>query len=438
MKPSKSFQQQVFGPLRDLTLESSAQQMAVRRFDFGQDSTVCRHLIQRAFAAIEDEERRQAIVRVAPFILRLDWNGCSLPVSLLNGEIAGRLVSGEPQNQVQRSCREALYKDLLTRDPDATLDDLRRILAPIELIAAGRSKHQRGIEPDTGTCRMDLAGLRKTLQIQDTLMPAPEQLPPPPAPVVARVGPIIEKEGKSAEMARSFISHLIALRERFCPLFEDLAPGQLQAVALCVTDRRMSLKTRYRSHVPVRLTLYTQAELAALERLGPRDRDAIDEILQRRVARILTEAYCQGGLLSLSLVGIITHQHPARISRLVDDFEARHHLVLPTPGTIHDAGSKLTHKTTIVRMHLTGMDCKEIARQTFHCEEAVGRYIDDFERVLIAKAHGVPQGLIGRILKLADHVVTQYEELITHHIGDIDQVKALLQRQGIAFTECTL
>jgi hypothetical protein len=187
--------------------------------------------------------------------------------------------------------------------------------------------------------------------------------------------------------------------------------------------------------VPARLTLYTEAELAALESLGPRDRQGIEEILQQRVARLLTEAYCQGGLLSLTLVAVITHQHPGRVARLVNQFEAKYQLVLPTPGTIHDAGSKLTHKAAIVRMHLSGMDCSEIARQTFHCQEAAGRYIDDFERVLIAKAHAVPQGLMARILKLGDSVVSQYQDLIAHHIGDIDQVKALLERRGISLKE---
>jgi hypothetical protein len=282
---------------------------------------------------------------------------------------------------------------------------------------------------------MDLAQLRQSVAVPDTLLPVPEELAPAPKSVLGKVSSAIEKEGRSAEMARSFVSHMVALKQRFCPRFDELEPGQLVAIALDIGDRRMNLKTRYRSHVPVLLTLYTEAELAALEQIGARDRQRLDDLLTRRVARLLTEAYCQGGLLSLTLIGVLTHQSPSRVGALVNQFEATCGLVLPTPGTIHDAGNKLTHKAAIVRLHLQGMDCKRIARETFHSEEAVGRYVDDFERVLIARAHGLPVALLPRVLRLGPQVVTQYEELIAHHTGSIDDVRALLHRRGVDLEE---
>lgn len=435
MKPAKSAREQMFGPLADLTVDAAAAQVAARRFDFGPDSAVSRHLIQRTFAAVKQEEHAQGVHRVPPFTLRFELAGQTLPVSLLDPDLTTRLLAGEPLGQVLRSRRESLFKQLLQLAPQLTLDDVRRVLAPTDLLAAG-GRLARKAEPapegpeEAQACRMDLAQLRSKLGVADTLLPRPEELPPPSSSLLARVAPAIESEGRSSEMARSFVSHLMMLQERFCVRFDELEAGQLVAVALDVSDRRMSLKTRYRAHVPVRLTLYTQAELAQLERLGPRDRQQVDDLLGRRVARLLTEAYCQGGLLSLTLAGILTHQSPARVAGLVDHFERTCALVLPTPGTIHDAGSKLTHKAAIVRLHLQGMECKQIARETFHCEEAVGRYVDDFERVLIAQAHGLPTPLLPRLLRLGAHVVAQYLELITHHIGDTDQVRALLESRG--------
>ena len=82
---------------------------------------------------------------------------------------------------------------------------------------------------------MDLAELRRSLSIPDTLLPAS---------VVAKLAPKIESEGRSPQMARSFISHLLALRERYCSKLDELAPGELVAISLDATDRRMSLKTR--------------------------------------------------------------------------------------------------------------------------------------------------------------------------------------------------
>jgi hypothetical protein len=438
MKNTLSATEQQFGPLRDLTVETTALQIAHARFDFGRDSAVAQHLVQRCFAALEEHDRRLGILRVAPFTLRLDHAGVAHPVALLTREMLDRLVGGHPYGQILRDCRETVFKELLACDRTVTLEHVRRWLAPSERLAAGGRLLRRAETTalkDADNCRMDLARLRETLSVPASLLPAPQELPPPPATVTALLGPSIEKEGKSPELARAFISHVLALRERFCPRLDELDPGQVVAVALDVRDRRMSLKTRYRGHVPVRLTLFRDNELAELETLRPRDRDALDRLLQRRVARLLTEAYCQGGLLSLTLVGLLTHLTTNRVSQLVNGFEATQGLILPTPGTIHDAGSKLTHKAAIVRLHLAGMECKDIARQTFHCEEAVGRYVDDFERVLIALAHGLPAPLLPRVLKLGAHVVVQYQELIREHVGGPDQVRALLARSGVTVKE---
>jgi len=437
MKPLKNSRNQMFRSLLDLTVEASAYRFIAPRFDFDVNSVVGRHLVHRTFAALEDEEHRRGVHhRVAPFTLRLDWKGLTLPVPLLDNELAARLVAGEPFGQVLRQRREMVFKELLTRDPTVTMDNVRRLLAPTELLVRGARRLRSPLGPsETDPCRVDLARLRSMLSVSEELVAAPEELPPPPVSVLDQVGPIIEKEGRSPELARSFISHLLALRERFCPCLDDLAPGQLVAIALDLRDRRMNLKTGLRAHLPVRLTLYHEAEIAALEQLGPWDRAAVDQILQRRVARLLTESYCQGGLLSLMLVGVLTHQTSVRIAQLVDQFEVTHQLILPTPGTIHDAGSKLTHKALIVRMHLEGMDCKEIARETFHSEEAAGRYVDDFERTLIAYAHGIPSSLLPHVLKLGQHVVTQYEELIAEHLGGMEQVRALLRTRGVQIEE---
>jgi len=440
MKSAKTASQQQYASLQDLTVDNLARQVSAQRFDFGRDSAVAQHLVQRTLSVLQDEESAHGVRRVPPFTLRLSYKHRSLEVPLLDAELVGRLAAGEPFGQLLRGRREAVFKELLAIDPAASMDEVRRLLAPSQLLAAGgrlpRSDGAGAIAiADINACRADLARLRTTLAVPDTLLPAPEQLVPPPESVVGRLSPSIESEGRSPEMARSFISHLVALRERFCPRLDELEPGQLVAIALDATDRRMSLKTRYRRQVPVRLTLLREDEVAQLERVGPWDRSAVDGVLSRRVARLLTEAYCQGGLLSLTLVGLLTHNSPGRVSRLVNEFEARHGLILPTPGTIHDAGSKLTHKAAIVRLHLQGLECKDIARDTMHCEEAVGRYIDDFERVLIAQAHGLPAALLPRVLKLGAHVVAQYEELIREHIGGLDDVSALLVQRGIDVEE---
>lgn len=433
MKTAKNTREQTYSPLGALRMETSAYQMCASRFDFGINSAILRHLVQRTFAALEDYDRQNRIQRAQPFTLTINWRGQVVPVSLLNPNIVSQLLSGTPPGQVTRAIAENLFKELLRRDETVTMEDVRRLLCPASLLSCGgyypRGKKEPAATANIDTFRMDLAKLRQELSVPADLVPLPEELPPPPQTVLAAVGPVIEKEGRSEESARSFISHLMALRERFCPPLDQLRAGQLVAVALDQRDRRMSTPMKFRAHVPVRLTVYHEAEIAALERLGPQDRQAIDEILEQRVARILTEAYCQGGLLSILLVSLLTHQSTSRTTRLVNHFEALHQLILPTPGTILDAGSKLTHKAAIVRLHLTGADCKQIALQTFHAEEAVSRYIDDFERTLLAVAYDLPMQTLCRVLKLSKGLVEQYLALIAEHIGDIDAVKSLVNQK---------
>jgi hypothetical protein len=95
----------------------------------------------------------------------------------------------------------------------------------------------------------------------------------------------------------------------------------------------------------------------------------------------------------------------------------------------------MTHKVDIVRKHLQGMECKEIARQTMHCEDAVGQYVDDFERVVIALAHRLPSALLSRVLKLGAHVVDQYVRLCADNIGGVDEIRALLVDRGVLVDE---
>lgn len=68
-------------------------------------------------------------------------------------------------------------------------------------------------------------------------------------------------------------------------------------------------------------------------------------------------------------------------SRLFRRFMVEHQLVLPTLGTVLDAGSAMTHKKIIIDFYLDGYFSKDIARITWYSPEAVDRYIDDFERI---------------------------------------------------------
>jgi hypothetical protein len=103
----------------------------------------------------------------------------------------------------------------------------------------------------------------------------------------------------------------------------------------------------------------------------------------KRMARVLTQAYVQSGLISFAELEWIFLLSKATISRIIDHYHRKHHVILPCPGTVLDMGRMLTHKDVIVRRYLQGLSVLEISRQTQHNPRSVDAYLKSFDAVLI-------------------------------------------------------
>jgi len=188
-------------------------------------------------------------------------------------------------------------------------------------------------------------------------------------------------------VARQQVEELITLRNICCPLTQHLKHGEMPLLA---THVRASLSeevsTRFRRHAPVIVTVWTAEEL----RRQPRRVPEYLAQLKKRIVRVCFEAYRQNGLLSLMDLQWIFQISSARISELIRSFQREHNIIVPTPGTVLDAGRSMTHKDIIVNLHLQGHTVKEIARITYHSPRAVDNYICTFQGVLILWLFGVP------------------------------------------------
>ncbi|MGI6641386.1 MAG: DUF1670 domain-containing protein [Limnochordia bacterium] len=89
------------------------------------------------------------------------------------------------------------------------------------------------------------------------------------------------------------------------------------------------------------ITVWTPEEL----RKRPRTVASCLELLKKRIVRVCFEAYRQNGLLSQQQLQWIFQISTARISELIRSFQNEHHIVVPTPGTILDAGCDRQHKS---------------------------------------------------------------------------------------------
>lgn len=153
--------------------------------------------------------------------------------------------------------------------------------------------------------------------------------------------------------------------------------------------------------------------------------------LKRRIVRVCFETYRQNGLLTLMELQWIFQLSSARISELIHSVQREHNLVVPTPGTILDAGRSMTHKDVIVSLHLQGYTVKDIARLTHHSPRAVDNYVGTFEAVLILYLFGVSPELMARLLKRGISLINEHLKLVREHYRDHQEIKEYLVSQGV-------
>jgi len=194
---------------------------------------------------------------------------------------------------------------------------------------------------------------------------------------------------------------LIAMFERSCPDSIHLQHGQMVWNAL---DKRTRGDDPNRRYVPVTLSLVTKQDIEELEQGQTSSR-----IAQKVVARIIRQAYDQGGILSMRDIGLITSRHSSSVSAIRKQYEERHQCVLPHTGTKHDMGSCITHKDIILRkIILEKKDPTTAAKECKHSQQAVDRYLKDYYRVKTAYESNSDPDYIHQVTGIARHVVKQY------------------------------
>lgn len=198
---------------------------------------------------------------------------------------------------------------------------------------------------------------------------------------------------------------LMELIHTVYPHSSRLAPGQLLWNALDKNTRATSTK---RNYVPVVLSIITTEDIEQLQQGCP-----MSTITRKAIARIMREAYSQGGLLSTRDAGLLTLRDPSYVSSLRIAYEKEHTCTLPHTGLLHDIGSGVSHKTVILRkVVLERKDPADVARETSHSQKAVDRYLNDYHRVKTVYDLNPDIDYIHHVTDLSKHLVKQYVEII--------------------------
>jgi hypothetical protein len=198
---------------------------------------------------------------------------------------------------------------------------------------------------------------------------------------------------------------LMMLFRRYSPERNVLNPGQL---LWNVLDKNTRGDSPNRKFVPVILSLVTPEDI---EQLSSGVKTSC--IAQNTIARIMKEAYQQGGILSTRDIALLTFRQHSHLSQLRLCYEKEHDVILPHTGALHDMGSTVTHKTAIVhKVIIEKKDPSVAAKECHHSQRAVDRYLKDYHRVRTLFEHNHDVQFIHHVTGIAKHVVKQYINII--------------------------
>jgi len=214
------------------------------------------------------------------------------------------------------------------------------------------------------------------------------------------------------KVAEALVTDLLTLHSESTKDISSLKPGQLLWPVVLKTEKNGNGKTLAKTKSKqVILSIVADSDLADYSK-GRRPL----AILPQRVARIIWEAYQQGGVLTQADVALIFNQSQAKISQLVLDYQKEKKVMLPLRGVIQDIGPAITHKVKIIQMHTQHYSTLDIARATSHAPSSVDRYIKDFQRVKMLYEKGMALGEIAYITSLSENLVNEYVKIIKDHL----------------------
>lgn len=218
-------------------------------------------------------------------------------------------------------------------------------------------------------------------------------------------GPII-----TAKLA----DELINIFEKNHPETSRLKPGQMLWNAL---DKNTRADSPNRKFVPVILSIVTPEDIREYEK-GVKP--AV--VVKNSIARIINEAYQQGGIMSTRDVSLLTLRPMSYVSELRSSYEKENQIVLPHTGALHDMGSTITHKAAIIfKIVIQKKDPSIAAKESHHSQRAVDHYLKDYNRVKTVYEKNQDISFIHHVTGIAKYVISQYIEILKNEYELLSQ-----------------
>jgi len=129
------------------------------------------------------------------------------------------------------------------------------------------------------------------------------------------------------------------------------------------------------------------------------------------MVRLLKVARKQCGLLSGAELSVLMNRSLSTIGKYLRAYQEKTGEILPMKGYVLDQGSLPTHKGIIISLYEQGVSPADIVLKTGHSQDAVDRYIKQYEQIKKLVEKGLKVKAIVSITGRSLRVVEQYVKL---------------------------
>ena len=136
------------------------------------------------------------------------------------------------------------------------------------------------------------------------------------------------------------------------------------------------------------------------------------EIRIKKIERWTQQTFDQGALLSQLDLAVLLGVNEFTAGNYVREYASLYGRDLPTRGNIQLIGKGQSHKKEIITLYLKGYLVPSICQRTNHSQDAVERYLRDFEAIKLLYTKDFDINSISLITRLSKSVVSQYIDLL--------------------------
>ena len=217
--------------------------------------------------------------------------------------------------------------------------------------------------------------------------------------------------------AQAMVERILDTIEQFVRPLSWVKPGQLLWMAVANDGYKHAHQTMKEiPQVPVIVDLVTDEDLRALAQ-----GQQAHQVRQQRFARILDQAFAQGGVLAQSDLAAISLISAPQVSADLKAIRQTIQRTLPYRGSVQDIGGTISHKVEAIRLYEQGHLEPEICRllSPEHSLRSVERYIQSYKNVIKLLERGFSPVEVSGILSMSERLVRAYVEIVREHYPDI-------------------